>query len=208
MAIVNTETSQAPMVDSRFKIAAFISFSLSILGLPMLIINFVAASKQSAALIFFIQIPLTIVLFVFVIYILLQLKRLLVERYHLHNMSNLINFLLIINIYIYASAILILIFKIFAQDPDAFASLDVILTIPGILLAGIILFIFGVRLLNVKDLTLGLYRTFAIISIIDGACKFTIILLPIAILSTGAFFVILGIIFLKESETETQVEFV
>lgn len=208
MAIVSTENSQASMVDSRFKAAAFMSFSLVILGLPMLIINFFAASKQSVALMFFIQIPIAIVLSVFVIYILRQLKRLLVERHHLHNMSNLINLLLIINIYIYASVILILILKIFAQDPDAFGSLDAILTIPGIILVGIILLIFGVRLLNVKDLTLDLYRTFAIISIIDGVCKFTIVLLPIAILSTGAFYVILGIMFLKESETETQVEFV
>ncbi len=208
MAIVSTENSQASMVDSRFKTAAFMSFSLVILGLPMLIINFFAASKHSVALMFFIQIPIAFVLSVFVIYILLQLKRFLVERHHLHNMSNLINLILIINIYIYASVILILILKIFAQDPDAFGSLDAILTIPGIILVGIILLIFGVRLLNVKDLTLDLYRTFAIISIIDGVCKFTIILLPIAILSTGAFYVILGIMFLKESETKTQVEFV
>lgn len=76
------------------------------------------------------------------------------------------------------------------------------------LMGGIISFIFCLRLLEAKDLPSGLYRTYAILYIIGGVCFFTLILFPIGILSSMASDVVLGIIFLKESETEPEVEFV
>ena len=101
MAIAYTEASQSFMVDSRLKTTAFICFFSAILEIPsltLLIFHMVAALKLSLNLMIFIRIPLVIVSFVFSIYILLQLERLLVERYHLDNIRIMIKSLIIMYI--------------------------------------------------------------------------------------------------------------
>ena len=208
MAIACTETSQAPMVDLRFKTAAFMCFFSVILGIIGMPIRIFVGLQKSAVLNFFIDAPLTIVTFVISIYIFLQLKRLLVERHHLHNMSNLINIIIIIYIFGTVINFILTIFQVMVQDPYAGALFFLIIIIPTMLLGGIISFIFGLRLLGARDLPLGLYRTYAILYIIGGACFFTLILFPVGILSSMASDVVLGVIFLKESETEPDVEFV
>ena len=208
MAIAYIDTSQAPMVDLRFKTAAFMCFFTLILGIIGVPIGIVVALQKSAALNFIINTPLKIVSFVFSIYIFLQLKRLLVERHHLYSMSNLINYIIIIYIYSNVVSFFLSIFQVIVQDPNAGVLFSLILLIPAILLGAIISFIFGFRLLEAKDLASGLYRTYAILYIIGGVCFFTIILFPIGILSAMVSDVVLGIIFLEESKTEAQVEFV
>ncbi len=208
MAIASTEPFQSPLQDLRFKTAAFMCFFSVILGIIGMPIRIFVGLQKSATLNFFIDTPLTIVTFVISIYIFLQLKRLLVERYHLHNMSNLINIIIIIYILGTVIGIFLSIFQMILQDPYAGALFFLIIIIPTILLGGIISFIFGLRLLEAKDLTSGLYRTYAILYIIGGVCFFTLILFPIGILSSMASDVVLGMIFLKESENELQVEFV
>ena len=197
MPIVDTETSQVPIEDIRFKIAAFMSFIYPILTIALIAVS----SKQSAVLLFF-RIPLMIVGFVFGVYTLLQFKRLLVERHQLHNMRDLMNFIIIFYICKFPIGLFMTIFP-------ASVHLNMILGILLSILVAVITFIFGLKLLQeVKGLTLGLYRIYAILNIIDGVCSFTIILLPIGILLFTASEVVLGIIFLKESEAEAQVEFV
>ena len=208
MAIADTKLSQAPMVDSRFKTAAYLCFFYPILILFGIAFRIIVAVQQSATLNFIIDIPITIVTLVISIYILLQLRRLLVERHHLHIMSNLINFIIIIHIYLNVVGFFLSIFQMIVQNPNAGVLFFLILLIPGVLLFWIITIILGIKLLAVKELPSGLYRTYAILSIISGACIFTIILIPIAILSGIASSVVLGMIFLEESKNETQVEFV
>ena len=77
-----------------------------------------------------------------------------------------------------------------------------------LLLGGIIYFIYGLRLLELKDQTSGLYRIYAIIQIIASVFFFTMILWPIGDLLCIVALIVLGMIFLKESETEPEVEFV
>ena len=208
MAIACTEDSQVARVDSRFKTAAFMSFIYSILTIIGIPIRIIVASQQSATLNFIIDTPITIVSFVVYIYIFLQLKRLLVERHHLDNMSNLINYILILYICTNIVFFFISIFQMIVQDPNAGGLFILLFLIPALLLGGILSFIFGIRLLDVKGLKSSLYRTYAILCIIVGACYFTIILFPIGILAALVSFVVLGMIFLEESETELEVEYV
>lgn len=211
MATACTEASQSFMVDSRFKTTAFICFFSAILEIPSLILlvfHIVAALKLPSILLIFIRLPLTIVSFVFSIYILLQLERLLVERYHLDNIRIMIKSLIIIYIISIAADIFFTILPIFTRDQGTFRLLISMFSIPMLLLGGIIYFIYGVRLLELKDQTSGLYRIYAIIQIIASVFFFTMILWPIGDLLCIVALIVLGMIFLKESETEPEVEFV
>ena len=107
-----------------------------------------------------------------------------------------------------ATDIFITILPIFTWNQGAIMLLGTVPFIPLCLLGGIIYFIYGVRLLELKDQTSGLYRIYAIMQIITGVCFFTIILWFIGILLFNVAVIVLGMIFLKESETEPEVEFV
>ena len=209
MAIAYTEASQSFMVDSRFKTTAFICFFTAILGIPMFIFGILTALKLSAIWMIFIRMPLAIVYSVFAIYILLQLERLLVERYHLDNIRIMIKSLIIMYIISIAADIFFTLLQIFINGQSStFRLLINVFAIPMLLLGGIIYFIYGVRLLELKDQTSGLYRIYAIIQIITSVCLFTIILWPIGQLLSIVAVIVLGMIFLKESETEPEAEFV
>ena len=208
MAIACAEAPQAPVINSCFKIAAFMCFFSVALGIIEMPIRILVGLQKSATLNFIVDTPLTIVSFVISIYIFLQLKRFLVERHNLHNISNLINFIILDYIYLNAVGFILSIFQMIVQDPYAGMLFFWILIIPGALFLGIISIIIGIRILEVKELTSGLYRTYAILSIVAPACGFTIILIPIAILLSMASDVVLGFIFLKESEAEPEIEFV
>ena len=211
MAIACTEASQSFMVDSRLKTTAFICFFTAILGIPrliLLIFHIITALELSSILMIFIRIPPTIVSFVFSIYILLQLERLLVERYLLQNIRILIKSLIIMYIISFAADIFFTILQIFIKDQGTIRLFTGVFYIPLFLLGGIIYFIYGVRLLELKDQTSGLYRIYAIIQIINSVCFFTMILWPIGILLSIVAVIVLGMIFLKESETEPEAEFV
>jgi hypothetical protein len=208
MAIAYTDASQSFMVDSRFKTTAFICFFTAILGIPMFIFGILTALKLSAIWMIFFRIPLAIVYLVFAIYILLQLERLLVERYHLDNIRIMIKSIIIMCIIFFAADIFFTILQIFTNDQGTIRLLINVFYIPMLLLAGIIYCIYGVRLLELKDQSSGLYRIYAIMQIITSVCLFTIILFPIGQLISIVAVIVLGMIFLKESETEPEAEFV
>ena len=211
MAIAYTEASQSFMVDSRLKTTAFICFFSAILEIPsliLLIFHMVASLKLSLNLMIFVRLPLTIVSSAFSIYILLKLERLLVERYHLDNIRIMIKSLIIMYIISFAADIFFTILQIFIKDQGTIRLLISVFAIPMLLLGGIIYFIYGVRLLELKDQTSGLYRIYAIIQIITSVFCFTLILWPICRLLSIVAVIVLGMIFLKESETEPEAEFV
>ena len=108
----------------------------------------------------------------------------------------------------FAADIFFTILQIFIKDQGTIRLFTGVFYIPLFLLGGIIYFIYGVRLLELKDQTSDLYRIYAIMQIITGVCFFTIILWPIAKLFCIVAIIVLGMIFLKESETEPEVEFV
>jgi hypothetical protein len=212
MAIAYTEASQSFMVDSRFKTTAFICFFTAILEIPSLMLflfHMVANLKLSLNLMIFVRLPLSIVASVFSIYILLQLERLLVERYYLDSIRIMIKSLIIMYIISIAANIFFTLLQIFINGQSTtFRLLINMYGIPMLLMTGIIFFIYGVRLLELKDKSSGLYRIYAILQIIASVCFFTLFLFPIGNLLCSVAAIVLGMIFLKESETEPEAEFV
>ncbi len=75
-------------------------------------------------------------------------------------------------------------------------------------MAGIIGIIFGIRLLRINYESSSLIRTYAVISLISSAFMLSVFLILIGLLSSLPNGIILGILFMKEAETEPQVEFV
>lgn len=208
MAIASTENSQTSMHDARFKTAGFLSFFNALLILPIGITAILAVSKILTSLLVFFEVPLAVISSIIGVYVLLQLKRLLIERYHVHNMNSLITALIFCSIIIGAKNVLMAIFMLMFPDPDFIKLLDLISGISCFLLLGIVGLIFGVLLLRVPDESSGLLRTYAIIWVIGSACFLSVILFPIGVFLVLANDIILGILFLKVAETEPQVEFV
>ena len=208
MVIASTVTSQQSIQDSRFKTAGWFSIFGGILIYPALIIAFLAMSQNTLKPLLFIEIPLTVVGVVLGTYILTQFKRLLNERFDIHNLNTIITALIVSNIVVGVKDIIVTIIIVMSPNADFASSLDAILGISGLLLIGIIGIILGVCLLRIHDESYGLLRIYAIILIIASSCLVSIILFPIGILLHLSNGVILGIIFLKAAETDVQVEFV
>lgn len=208
MAIAGAETSQLSMKDARFKTAGFLSLFNAVLLFPMVIAAILAVHKMLVSLLLFIGTPLSVISCLIAVYVLLQLKRLLIERYYIHNMNSIIIALIFCVIISCVRDVLMAMFMLMFPDPDLIKFLDLISGISLLLLAGVVGLIFGVRLLKVHEESSGLLRTYSIILIIGSACFISFFLFPIGLFLAMANDIVLGIIFLKEAGTEPQVEFV
>lgn len=208
MIIASTENSHESAHDSRFRIAGCLSFIDAALTLPVFIIALLPASQDILGFLPFIEISLAVVSTALFFYLFTQFKRLLIERYDIHDMNIIITALIIIGVlggaYVIIMAIIIAMFP----NVDFIILLDTILGISILLIAGLVGVFFGVRLLTIHDKSSSLLRSYAVICIISSACFLSIILIPIGILLWIPNGVILGVVFLKAAETETQVEFV
>lgn len=208
MIIASTENSHESVHDSRFRIAGCLSFIDAALTLPMIIVSILPASQDILGFLPFIEIPLAVVSTALFFYVFTQLKRLLIERYDIHDMNTIITALIFIGIFGGAYLIIMAIITAMFPNVDFISLLDTILGIPILLLAGIVGVFFGVRLLRIHDESSSLLRSYAVICLISSACFISIIFIPIGLLLWIPNGVILGIVFLKAAETETQVEFV
>ena len=208
MAIAGTETSRAPIQDLRFKAAGFLSLLNTVLNLPLIIIGLDDALKMKAGLLFFIQLPLAVFTIFISIYVILQLKRLLNERYDIRNMNSILTALIFCHILFWGKSIVMVFMVLFFQNPDIILPLDSILGIFIILMAGIVGLILGSSLLRITDESSGLLRTYAKLSKNGSICILTVILIPIGMIIGLANNIVLGILLLKEAETEPQVDFV
>ena len=204
MVIAGKETSRSPMQDSRLKAAGFMSLFNAVLTLPMLITALVALSKESAGLWYFIMMPMSAISCVLTIYVFLQLKRLLIERYDIYNLNSIIAAMIFCSIIINVKNFLTAIFMVIFHNPGFVQLLDSIMGIPCFMLGGIIGIIFGVRLLGINDESSGLLRAYAILSIIASTCLVSVILILIAFFLSMVNNVILGILLLKGAETESR----
>jgi hypothetical protein len=209
MIITDKEISGLPVQNSRFKLAGFMSLFNGLLTVPMFFTAIIALSKSSAGIWFFILIPQAAISCVLTIYVFQQFKRLLVERYNIHNISSMISILIFCSIIINVKNFLTAIFMVIFPDPGVAGVLDSIIGIPCFMLVGLIGIIIGVRLLRINiEPPSGQLRTYSIVLIICSVCFLSVILILIAFLLSMVNSIILGILFLKEAETEQQVEFV
>jgi hypothetical protein len=209
MIISDTIASQPSIPDQRFQMAGWACFLWAFIFI-WAIVSGILAQLQTPVLrlLLFVYILTAIFCTVCGIYIQLQFRRLLNERYNFYALDKIIIWQIIIvsfstSVYIFRVTITTLI-----------PSLGIIL-IPliGICIidcvaTGIIGIIFGTKLLAIHDDTSGLIRAYAIINIIGASCFAIFILFPIALLMLMPNNVICGLIFLKPVDAEEQVEFV
>lgn len=208
MAIAGIETSRAPIQDLHFKAAGFLSFFNTVLSLPLIIFGLNDDLKMKAGLLFFIQLPLAVISIFITIYVILQLKRLLNERYDIRNMNSILTALILCNILFWGKSVIMAFMVLMFPDPDIILPLDGILGIFIIMMAAIVGLILGVSLLRITDESSGLLWTYAKLSKSGSICILTVILIPIGMVIGLINNIVLGILLLQEAETEPQIEFV
>ena len=208
MAIADADISQTSMKDSRFNNAGWFSILGAVLFYPAIILALLAMSHTNLRPLLFIEIPLAIFACVLNVYVFFQLKRLVNERYFLHNINILITLQIVCYIVLCVKDIFITLMILIYSDTDFVSLLDSILGTAGFLMIGIVGILFGVGLLRIHDDSAGLLRTYAIISIIAACCFISVILFPIGIFLGVSNSVILGAVFFKAAESDALVEFV
>ena len=208
MAIAGTETSRAPIQDLRFKAAGFLSFLNAVLVLSLVVISLDDDLKMKAGLLFFIHLPLSSISGAIEIYVLIQLKRLLYERYDIRNMNSIITALIFCSILWWVKSFVMAFMVIIFPNPDIILPLDGILVVFCFLMSGIAGLIMGNRLLQITDESSGLLRNYAEKCKGSSICYLTVILIPIGIVIGLINNIVLGILLLQEAETEPQVDFV
>lgn len=208
MVIAGTATSREPIQDLHFKAAGFLSFLNAVLVLTLVIISLDDALKMKAALLFFIHLPLSSISGAIEIYVLIQLKRLLYERYDIRNMNSIITALIFCSILWWVKSLVMAFMVIIFPNPDVILPLDGILVIFCFLMTGITGLIFGNCLLRITDESSGLLRNYAEKRKGSSICYLTVILIPIGIVIELIYNFVLGIFLLQEAETEPQVDFV
>ena len=153
------------------------------------------------------RIPLAILRMCFTIYVLIQFKRLLNERHDIYKANVIITGMIILEIVWGVNSIIFT--PLLELSPLRFLGiLYIAYVVLHIILYGILGIVLGVYLLGVREDPSGLFRIYAILSIVTSSCIVTVILLPIGLLLGLVGSVILAILFFRAAEAEQQVEFV
>ena len=206
------DISQQSIRDSRFKIAGWLSICLGILEIPLFISSLVFRSdpflKPLFLFLFLIFTPLIFFRWIGTVYVLIQFRRLLNERYDFFKADVIITLQIIISIIIGVKDILMAYIEALFPLSDVAGTLGLVLYIFSLLVGGAIGIFLGARLLAIREDSYGSLRTWAIITIIASSCFVSIILTPIGLALYLLNGIILGVIFLKAAEAEAQVDFV
>jgi hypothetical protein len=205
MVIADTTASQPFVPDLRFKTAGWISFLGIMLIIPTLAVTIISIKVPPMLLIY---IPLTLLGDACSIYISIEFRRLLNKRYDFHGVDQIITAQIIITLIMAVIDNSSRIVTALIPPLGFIAVLSAAVLIGGMIVAGILGIIEGVRLLAIQDSVSGLLRSYAIIGIICSSCVCTIILFPIACLLIIPSSIILGMMFLRAAGSEAQVEFV
>jgi hypothetical protein len=204
------DISQQSIRDLRFKIAGWLSICLGILEIPLFISSLVFRSDPflKPLFLFLIFTPLIFFRWIGTVYVLIQFRRLLNERYDFFKADVIITLQIIISIIIGVKDILMAYIEALFPLSDVAGTLGLVLYIFSLLVGGAIGIFLGARLLAIREDSYGSLRTWAIITIIASSCFVSIILTPIGLALYLLNGIILGVIFLKAAEAEAQVDFV
>ncbi len=204
----STDISPQSIRDSHFKIAGWLSICLGILEIPLFISSLVFRSDPSflkPLFLFLIFTPLIFFRWIGTVYVLIQFRRLLNERYDFYKADVIITLQIIVFIIIGVKDILMAYIEALFPISD---TLGLVLYIFSLLVGGAVGIFLGARLLAIREDPYGSLRTWAILTIIASSCFVSIILTPIGLALYLLNGIILGIIFLKAAEAEPQVDFV
>ena len=207
MIISSTVDSPQYAPDTGFRTAGWLTIiGIFVAGVDA-VIAIMSLSNPSLKPLYLVRIPLIILRVSFEVYVFVQLKRLLNERYDIHEANGIITGMIVL--YIAWGVDAMMIFPFVGLPPTGFLAIlhNVIAALLFLTLFGILGIILGVFLLRVREDS-GLFRIYAILCIVSFSCMATVILNLIAILPGVVASVILAILFFRAAEAEPQVEFV
>ena len=208
MIVSSTVESPQYAPDTGFRTAGWLTIiGIFVAGVDA-VIAIMSLTDPSLKPLYLVRIPLIILRVSFGVFVFVQLKRLLNERYDIREANGIITGMIVL--YIAWGVDAMMIFPFVGLPPTGFLAIlhNVIAALLFLTLFGILGIILGVYLLKVREDTSGLLRIFAILYIVTSSCMATVILSLVAILPGLAASVILAILFFRAAEAEPQVEFV
>jgi hypothetical protein len=208
MIVSSTVESPQYAPDTGFRTAGWLTIiGIFVAGVDA-VIAIMSLTDPSLKPLYLVRIPLIILRVSFGVFVFVQLKRLLNERYDIREANGIITGMIVL--YIAWGVDAMMIFPFVGLPPTGFLAIlhNVIAALLFLTLFGILGIILGVYLLKVREDTSGLFRIFAILYIVASSCMATVILSLVAILPGLAASVILAILFFRAAEAEPQVEFV
>jgi hypothetical protein len=208
MIISSTVDSPPYAPDTGFRTAGWLTIIGIFVTLVDVVIAIMSLTNPNLKPLYLARIPLIILRVSFEVYVFVQLKRLLNERYDIHEANGIITGMIVLDIAWGVDAMMI--FPFVGLPPSGFLAIfhNVIAALLFLTLFGILGIILGVYLLRVREDTSGLFRIFAILYIITSSCMATVLLSTIAMFPGVVASVILAILFFRAAEAEPQVEFV
>lgn len=207
MIISSTVDSPQYAPDTGFRTAGWLTIiGIFVSGVDA-VIAIMSLTNPNLKPLYLVRIPLIALRVSFGVYVFVQLKRLLNERYDIHEANGIITGMIVL--YIAWGVDAMMIFPFVGLPPTGFLAIlhNVIAALLFLTLFGILGIILGVYLLRVRENS-GLFRIYAILYIVSSSCMATVILNLIAILPGVVASVILAILFFRAAEAEPQVEFV
>jgi len=210
MIELSKDNSESSIRDLGFRIAGWFSICM-VISLIFLISCWIVARidpSLKSVLLYMIYSPLSLFRWICMVYILIQFKRLLNERYDFYKADMIIKIQIVVSIIYGVEDILMNNIEALFPLSGFAGGFNDVFSIFYLLVSGIVGIFMGVSLLAIREDPYGSLRLYAIISIITSSFLVTILLVPIASLLFLLQSVILGMIFLKAAEAEAQVEFV
>jgi len=208
MIISSTMDSPQYAPDTDFRTAGWLIILGMFVTFVDVVITIISLSNPNLKPLYLVRIPLITLRVGFEVYVFVQLKRLLNERYAIHEANGIITGMIVLDIVWGVDAMII--FPFVGLPPVEFLGIlhTVIAALLFLTLFGVLGIMLGVYLLRVREDPSGLFRIFAILYIVTSSCMATVILSPIAMLPGLVASVILAILFFRAAEAEPQVEFV
>ncbi|MBW1927424.1 MAG: hypothetical protein JRI35_09630 [Deltaproteobacteria bacterium] len=143
-----------------------------------------------------------LVYLVFIVYVLLMFRKLLNERYNLHDLDVLILISIWWGIFLQAGPY-VLWGLLALMSPVSEAAIGItyfLFMAVAMITIGVVDILIAVKLLKIKETLNDLLKTFAIISLAAGICELTVILSPISWILTPVSCIIIGMMLLREDE--------
>lgn len=144
-----------------------------------------------------------LVYLVFIVYVLLMFRKLLNERYNLHDLDALILISIWWGIIFQAGPYILWGLLALMSSPVSEAAIGItyfLFMAVAMITIGVVDILIAVKLLKIKEILNDLLKAFAIISLAAGICELTVILSPISWILVPVSCIIIGMMLLRENE--------
>jgi hypothetical protein len=181
------------MTNERLTLTGWLAIIEAVLSIPIAGLDIFAGAQPRAEL-KLIAVPLNLIPFALRVYVLVSFKSLLNSHFHFHDTDLLIQVLIGLNVVAALLSIIVLL-NVALETP----ALETVVRVVGVLLMspfGIMIIVFGIKLLRLPDPLHGLLKPYAYTTIAAGFCIGIIVLFPVGFLIGSVAGILLGMIFL------------